>query len=326
MRGLEAEKSEPDSLNRRQAEEKPASACNRPVDGQKSVGEQGQSQEQLAGWYQLRLSDFSPAAIAESGQCFRMFPGTEPGAYWLIAKGRLLRLRETKNAVSGAAEYAFSCTKEEFRNIWTPYFDLKQAYSRYRAVVPAEDRYLRRAMRYGRGIRILRQEPFETLISFIISQRRSVPAIRTAVAKLSECFGTPVTGPESAALYAFPTPEQLAQASLEQLSACGLGYRTGFVSACARRVAEGSLDLDALAALSTPELIAALMELQGVGVKVASCVALFGYHRLDASPVDVWMDRVIQQVYGGTFPACYRACAGVLQQYLFYYARMEKQF
>ena len=308
------------------------------MEAQQGASNEASNAEQQSAWYRLRLPDFSPAAIAESGQCFRMFADTEPKSYWLIAHGKLLKIREV-----ASEEYAFSCSVDEFERVWKDYFDLNKNYSEYRAIVPAEDQYLQRAMRYGKGIRILRQEPFEALISFIISQRRSVPAIRTAVAKLSAAFGTPLAPPctgasepaaatatacsaAGAPFYAFPTAEQLAAADLEQLAACGLGYRTGFVSACARSVAEGSLDLEGLARISTPDLIAALMELRGVGIKVASCAALFGYHRLDAAPVDVWMARVIQHVYGGEFPPAYAECAGVLQQYLFYYARMERQF
>ena len=280
-------------------------------------------------WFLLEHPDFSPARIADSGQCFRMTAVGER-TFRLIAGGRVLLIRETEDA---PGRFSLSCSEEEFCTFWRSYFDLDHDadYEAARAKVPKSDVYLQRAMRYGYGIRILRQEPFETLISFIISQCRSVPAIRTAVEKLSTAFGTrlqetALTGADRSLppLYAFPTPVQLAAASPEALGACGLGYRTSYVAACARRVADGEIDLNALSTLSTEEVIEALRSFQGVGVKVASCTALFGYHRLDAAPVDVWMDRVIRSVYGGTFPEAYHDRAGILQQYLFYYARTER--
>lgn len=158
------------------------------------------------------------------------------------------------------------------------------------------------------------------LVSFIISQRRSIPAIRTAVEALSRKFGTAIDTPEGQA-YAFPTPAQLAAALPEELAACGLGYRVPYVQDAARRVADGTTDLAALGGLGDEELQQTLRAVRGVGVKVAACTALFGYHRLAVLPVDVWMERVLRVEYGGELPQRYRSCAGVLQQYMFYYAR-----
>ena len=175
-------------------------------------------------------------------------------------------------------------------------------------------------MECGRGLRILRQDPWEMLICFIISQRKSIPAIRTAVENLCTRFGAPL----AEGGFAFPTAQALAAASDEALSGCGLGYRTKYVRDAAERVCDGRLDLAALAGRPTPEVQEALMAVFGVGIKVAQCVLLFGYHRLEAMPVDVWMDRVIQLEYKGKFPPSYKKCAGVLQQYLFCYARQQK--
>ena len=116
----------------------------------------------------------------------------------------------------------------------------------------------------------------------------------------------------------------MAAAKEEELSSCGLGYRVEYIRNAAELTASGELDLEAFKGLETPELIEKLMELKGVGIKVASCVALFGYHRLDTVPVDVWMKRVIETVYGGALPEEYAPYAGVLQQYMFNYARINK--
>ena len=266
------------------------------------------------------IRDFSIEEIAESGQAFRIVRAN--GGVWrVIASGRLLYLKDI-----GEERYELSCSDEEFDSFWRAYFDLDTDYELYRKAALPDDEYLQRAISCGRGIRMLRQEPWEILISFIISQRKSVPAIRTSVERLSERFGKrlDLSGRSSEACYAFPEPKALAEADTKELAACGLGYRVDYVRNAARLVADGIVDLRVLAELDTAELLEALMQLKGVGIKVASCVALFGYHRLDTLPVDVWMKRVIETVYNGELPEEYRQYAGVLQQYMFNYARLNK--
>ncbi len=265
------------------------------------------------------IKDFSIEDIAESGQCFRIVRAGD-GAWQVTAFGRLLRIKALD-----AEHYELSCSSEEFDTVWRTYFDLDADYGVYRAAALKDDEYLQRAISCGQGIRILRQEPWEMLISFIISQRKSVPAIRTSVERLSERFGIRIdTDASDDICYAFPAPEALAGADTAELAACGLGYRVDYVRNAARLTAEGFLDLSLLSELDTAELIDRLMQLKGVGIKVASCVALFGYHRLDTLPVDVWMKRVIETVYKGELPKEYLQYAGVLQQYMFNYARLNK--
>ncbi|MDO4487556.1 MAG: DNA glycosylase [Eubacteriales bacterium] len=254
------------------------------------------------------INDFSPAAIAESGQCFRMTK-TGENEYSLIAFGKKLSVTE-----EGGNEFGFSCTEEEFEKIWRHYFDLDTDYEQYKRICLPEDEFLKEAIEFGNGIRILNQDPYEMLISFIISQRKSVPAIRTSIERLSSMLGEDG---------AFPNPARLAQADTDILSSCGLGYRVEYVRNAAEEVAAGSLNLNELNEYPTPLLIEKLMELKGVGIKVASCIALFGYHRLDTVPVDVWMKRVIDIKYGGSLPEEYEKYAGVLQQYMFNYARLR---
>ena len=262
-----------------------------------------------------KLDDFSIEAIAESGQCFRAVQKSDD-VWSVVAYGRQLDIRQLGNG-----EFEFGCSDSEFDGIWRTYFDLDTDYGIYRSVVLEDDEYLKTAAAFGSGIRMLRQEPWEMLISFIISQRKSVPAIRTSVERLSERFGTKIEGRDA---YAFPGPEALAGADTAKLAECGLGYRIDYVRNAAELTACGELRLDELDKLCTEELIAELMKLKGVGIKVASCVALFGYHRLDTVPVDVWMKRVIENVYHGELPEEYRQYAGVLQQYMFNYARLNK--
>ncbi len=263
----------------------------------------------------IKYDELSVEAIAESGQCFRI-TRCEDGSYRIIALGRVLTAAQEENGA-----YRFSCSRAEFDSVWKDYFDLDKDYELYKSIVLPEDEYLKKAISFGKGIRILNQDPWEMLISFIISQRKSVPAIRTSVERMSRLFGEAIG---DSGEFAFPKPEALAAAKEEELSSCGLGYRVEYIRNAAELTASGELNLEAFKGLETPELIEKLMELKGVGIKVASCVALFGYHRLDTVPVDVWMKRVIETVYGGELPEEYASYAGVLQQYMFNYARINK--
>ncbi len=269
--------------------------------------------------YEIALDSFSVSDIAESGQCFRMSPLNEEGTYKLVAFGKYLKLVQKPGE-----NVQFHCSEKEFNEVWKEYFDLNRNYSEFQKIALEEDTYLKQAIAFGSGIRILNQDPWEMLISFIISQRKSVPAIRTSVERLSERLGKPIYDESKAAVaYAFPTPESIAEADIDILSECGLGYRTEYVAEAARAVLRGDIDFELLKALETEQLIEALMKQKGVGIKVASCVALFGFHRLDVVPVDVWMKRVIDTVYNGRLPEEYKPYAGVIQQYLFNYARLN---
>ena len=159
------------------------------------------------------------------------------------------------------------------------------------------------------------------LITFIISQRKSIPAIRTAVEHLAQCCGEPLSA-EGDEVCLFPTPAQLCSLSEDQLAACGLGYRTRYIRNAACQAASGALDLRALASLPDDVLFSRLLALDGVGKKVANCVCLFGYGRTAMAPIDVWIQRLIDEEFGGhdPFPA-YGQQAGIVQQYLFYYKR-----
>ncbi len=261
----------------------------------------------------VRIPGFDLALTAESGQNFRFVP--DGGEYSLTAKGRRIRIRQ-----AGRDLFDFSCTQDEFSAVWHDYFDLDTDYAGIIGMVPHDGSYLRRAVDYAGGMRILRQEPFETLICFIISQRKNIPAIRDCVKRLCARFGLPIDHGG----YAFPVPSALAGASREELESCGLGYRTGYVQQTAAIISQGGFSLDGLYEKTDPQMLAELTGLPGVGIKVASCVMLFAYHRLDAFPVDVWIDRVLRQEYPEGFPFDrYPGVSGVLQQQMFCYARKQ---
>ena len=253
--------------------------------------------------------------IADSGQTFRMSPDPErslkAGAdvYRCIASDR----------ICCAGGGLVDCPESE-NAFWKNYFDIDTDYEAMAASIDEDDLYLTAAAEFGKGIRILRQDPWEMLITFIISQRRSIPSIKTCVEALCRKWGRPIGD----GLFAFPTPDELASASLDELACCSLGYRTEYVYLAVQGVRDGSVDLAAMERMSDQELFAALTGLRGVGPKVANCVSLFGFHRIGAFPIDVWIDRVLKEHYPYGFPfERYEGYAGVMQQYMFFSARMN---
>lgn len=274
--------------------------------------------------------DFDLKKIADSGQSFRFNEVTdkcegegnpEEGGkcFTVAALDRFLQIREL-----GRDEYEFDCSNEEFEGFWKSYFNLELDYSGIRERIdPQGDPYLYSASEFGKGIRILRQDPWEMLISFIISQRKNIPAIKASVEKLCALAGDVIgEGKDNRAIFSFPTPERLASLSMEELSGCSLGYRDKYIYQTARDVASGAVDLEAFKRLDDEALMGELLKLFGVGVKVANCEILFGYHRLNAFPRDVWINRVLDEHYKEGFPFdAYSPYNGVMQQYLFFAAR-----
>lgn len=253
----------------------------------------------------MAIKDFNIKKNADSGQAFRI---TEiiSGKWRFVAGNKVLYLDETNPLIP--------------EGFWTEYFDLAEDYEKFRNAIPKEDEFLTKAAEYGEGIRILRQDPWEMLITFIISQRKNIPAIKSSVEAICSRYGSLIEG--DAGVHAFPSPEQLVAATEDELRACSLGYRVPYIMKAARMVCEGGIDLEALNAAEDEELMEKLLSVPGVGPKVANCVRLFGYHRIDAFPVDVWIARVIEEQYGGNFPfELYKGFGGVIQQYMFYYGR-----
>lgn len=274
----------------------------------------------------LQTHNFSVKQIAESGQCFRMNKITDK-KYSLVAYGGYLELEDIDEIEE--PEYnavLMSCDLDEYKAIWKYYFDMDYNYrDLVTTLLYGDDEFLRIAATYGSGIRILRQEPFEALISFIISQRKSIPAIKNCIEKLCERYGEQKEW-NGKTYYTFPTPDRLANARLEDLRGLGAGYRDEYIVNAARAVADGQIDLEELKRASCDEAIQTLKKLYGVGDKVASCVALFGLHHLEAFPVDVWIERVVEQHYNGCFNISkYKEYAGIVQQYMYYYIINHKE-
>lgn len=269
----------------------------------------------------ITFPHFSPEQIMDSGQCFRMRRLSQ-GAYLLQTTDRVLMITPVTEEV-----FRLSCTEADYEAFWRGYLDVDGAYAAALAAIPAQDAYLRQAAAAGAGIRILRQDPWEMIGTFILSQRKTIPAIRHCVEKLCMLAGKPIpveVDGHTETLYSFPTPAALASLTLDQIRTTGAGYRAPYLLETARMVAACE-PLHRWANLPDEALQQRLMAFPGVGVKVARCVMLFGYHRLHICPVDVWMDRVIREVYSGVdpFPG-YGAFGGIYQQYMFYHAQHLK--
>lgn len=190
-------------------------------------------------------------------------------------------------------DFLFFCSGEEFESLWRSYLDLDGPYEAWLDSVPGEDVYLTRAAAYGRGIRILRQDPWETAVSFLISQCNNIPRIRGCIEKLCRNFGDEG--------YHFPDAKRLAGLEGEELErfqkGCSLGYRDQYILSLAKRVASGDFSLEACGALPYEACVKELKTLSGVGQKVADCMALFGFHKTDAFPIDVHMKDILYAHY-----------------------------
>ena len=248
----------------------------------------------------------------KSGQCFRWIR-EEDGSFLIPAFSELVRVKEKGDGID--ITFLGGIPHNDQPGLWGAYFDAGLDYDKVRSMPDKKDKFLSAAAKNGDGIRIILQDPFETLITFIISQRKSIPAIKTSVERICEAVGRKLKGTD---IYDFPTPDELSRLDADTLAACGLGYRAAYIHAAATSVAHGDLDPDALSDLDDEALLESLMSLNGVGVKVANCTALFAYHRLDLFPIDVWIQRALDAHYGGTFPLeKYHPYNGIMQQYIF---------
>ncbi|MBE5938584.1 MAG: hypothetical protein E7265_11245 [Lachnospiraceae bacterium] len=272
----------------------------------------------------ISVSEFDIRQIADSGQCFRINKldaarATDAVKYSVIHEGKYLEVCQKNSSL-----VELSCDEEEYEKIWKPYFDMDTDYKKIQNMIDSEDKFLLSAAEYGSGIRILKQEPWEMIISFIISQRKSIPAIKSSIEKLCKMCGDRIEV-SNGEYYAFPDAYKVASLSLEHLNSCGMGYRSGYISSVARQVAQGDIDIYAWNSLSDDELLSELLKLRGVGAKVAGCVMLFGYYRVAAFPKDVWINRALSEYYPKGFPfELYPSCAGIMQQYIFNYMRKKR--
>ncbi|MDR2107604.1 MAG: hypothetical protein LBO73_03755 [Holosporaceae bacterium] len=254
----------------------------------------------------INSPDFNIDQIADSGQCFRIRK-ISPETRLAAAGNRFLRIHAEENGA-----YVLECSPEEYREIWFDYFDMQRDYAKIKKEIKsAGDAYLAAAVDYGGGIRILRQNPWETAVTFIISQRNNIPRIKSIIERLCEpCGGC------------FPSPDLLAKYTVKDFLSFGLGYRAEYLRNISEAVVNGELNFETPKRMSCRDAVNFLKKFKGIGDKVANCIALFGLHKTEAFPIDVWIRRIADNRYGGTFDTeSFRGYAGIVQQYMFFYER-----
>lgn len=269
--------------------------------------------------------DFDPVHIFECGQCFRWIK-EDDGSYTGVAKGKVINVKK-----DGANIVIDNTNKEEFENIWYDYFDLGRDYTSLKKELAQHDENLKKAVDFGWGIRILQQDSWEMLISFIISSNNRIPMIQRAINNISEKYGKEIGEYRGRTYFAFPSPEELSKASVEELRECKTGFRDKYIYHTNKMVIEENLNMEDFIEMDSEVCHKELMKFKGVGAKVADCIALFGMRKYDSFPVDVWVKRVMQEFYGAedmSLPKMrkygmelFGEKAGFAQQYLFYYVR-----
>lgn len=282
-----------------------------------------------AGWLPIRHPPFCLDLCLESGQTFGW---RQERGWWLGTIRRdVCAVRQVKDRL----EFVSSVKPSEAARVLRHYFALDEDHPAVIAQFPV-DAFLRKAVRFAGGLRILRQDPWECLAGFILSSTKQIIHIRQIWRKVSESWGQPIApGAGWPCLHPFPCAATVARLSEAQLRACGMGFRAPYLLGAARRVADGGLDLESLRRLPTAGARDRLMALPGVGPKIANCVLLFSLDKADAFPVDTWIMKVLRAVYFrgkrrvsparliGFSAAHFGPYAGHAQQYLFHYARLN---
>lgn len=246
-----------------------------------------------------------------SGQCFRWHE-IENNKFAGIAFSKYIEL-----SYIGKDLYIKHATISDFDRYWKSYFDFDTAYSSILSKF-REEKTLKKAIDFAPGIRILKQEPWEVLASFILSQINNIKRINMLVEDLSTRFGEKIVGG-----FAFPTAKRIARASEEELVPIKAGFRTAYLLDAADKVTNDRVVFDKLYTMEINKARKHLESIYGVGPKVADCTLLYGFYRIETMPVDIWMKRVLETYYPKGFPTQLTPWAGIAQQYLFNYMRLS---
>lgn len=264
----------------------------------------------------LTINNLDLAQIADSGQCFR-WKRLDDGSYEVIAYDRYLNLKQNGN------EFELSCDEADWKDIWAPYLDMDTDYECIgNKILSSEDEYLKEAYRYGSGIRILRQELWETLVSFIISQNNNIKRIRGSIEAICDKAALPLSGdvPTGASgRYRFPKPGELDREFFNDRE-LGLGYRDEYLADMFEYAADNPDFPGRLKDMDNEQALNELKSFKGIGIKVANCVCLYGLHQVDAFPIDTHIKQILTNHYPDGFDFDrYKGVAGIVQQYMFYH-------
>jgi len=272
---------------------------------------------------------FEPVHTFECGQCFR-WDKQEDGSYVGIIRNNIIKVEKKYDKIlfSGIGE-------DDFEQLCKVYFDLDRNYKAIKNKLSKIDPYMKTSIEYGKGIRILNQELWETLISFIISANNNIPRIKGIIERISKKYGNKIEW-GGKTYYTFPTPKQLSCATIEDLRSLGLGFRDKRVFETTQMVLNKKIDIEKLKKEKNTEIIKeTLLQFPGVGEKVADCIMLFSLKQFSVFPVDVWVRRVMNELYLKEDDETkvnkdkirnyaydkYGKLAGIAQQYLFYWKR-----
>lgn len=279
------------------------------------------------------VKNFELNHIFDCGQCFR-WNRQENGNYIGVAYGKVIEVEKDNDNI-----ILYNTNRKEFEEIWKNYFDLNRDYSKIKIIL-SEDNLLKKAIDYGYGIRILQQEPFEIIISFIISANNRIPMIKRAIEKISRKWGERLYYKDEI-YYSFPSMERLYNISLEEMEGCGTGFRSKYIVDTVSKIYINSktdsseynkqFDINYIGKLQDDQCHNMLQNFKGIGPKVADCVMLFSMGKDSAFPVDVWVKRAMQHFYLAPDVSLKKIrdfgrekfgdFSGLAQQYLFYYAR-----
>ncbi len=273
------------------------------------------------------IEHFNPKHIFECGQAFR-WDREEDGSYTTVAYGRVLNVKK-----EGKDIILYGTNRKDFEDIWYDYFDLGTDYGKIKAEL-IEDPVLKQAIEHGYGIRILNQEPFETIISFIISANNQIGRIKKSVEIIAREYGELIGELNGKEYYRFPTSEELSKVDVKELREISkIGFRDERVVESSKMIYEGEINIEEIFSMDKVEGQEELMKLPGVGPKVSDCALLFAFKKGDAFPVDVWVKRIMEHFYlkeetpvskiGKAGDDYFGKLAGYAQQYLFYYAREQ---
>lgn len=256
----------------------------------------------------LCQSDFELDQTLDCGQAFR-WEKIDENAY----RGAFLNKQLTISCENGSDLFRLhDTTEQDFLKVWKDYFDLDTNYGEIKLRL-SEDETLSKACAFAGGIRILKQDSWESLSSFIISQNNNIPRIKGIIGRLCEHYG------------GYPSTEDMKAETIESLAYLRSGFRAKYLVDAVSKVLSGEVDLDAVRSLPLDDARNALMTIKGVGPKVADCALLFGFYRLDAFPKDVWVKRVLARWYPDGLPECTKGIEGIAQQYLFHYIRSQSK-
>ncbi len=251
---------------------------------------------------------FNDALTLDCGQAFR-WKQKENGVWCGVVKGKYLELK-----TDGSTAVFYNTAEEDFNSLWRGYFDFDTDYA---AIIASyTDENLIKACSQYYGIRILKQDEWETVCSFIISANNNIPRIKGIIDRLCENFGEDIGG-----AYSFPGAERIAALEVEDLAVIRSGFRAKYIIDAARKISSGEVDIEKVKTLPFDEAKAELLKIKGVGEKVAQCALLYGFGRHEAFPVDVWVKRIVAELYPNGLPECMNGTQGIAQQYLFHWRR-----